>query len=175
MRNVLQSSKATTSALTAKQNTRNDRDVRWLSLRLMIIFGLALLVAAGGISLIRLRALHQDIEGVQIFHSLAHDHSVGPFSSPQMPPAGGCHYECWQNCGIYDRPVPNEHAIHSLEHDAVWITYQPTLEMEVVEQLRQLVQGRQYTLLSPYEGLPVLIVATAWGFNSRATLPTIQG
>ncbi|HET9972943.1 MAG TPA: DUF3105 domain-containing protein [Streptosporangiaceae bacterium] len=31
------------------------------------------------------------------------------------------------NCGIYDQPVPNERAVHNMEHGAIWITYQPSL------------------------------------------------
>ena len=60
----------------------------------------------------------------------------------------------WQNCGVYDQPVEDSQAVHSMEHGAVWITYQPDLPAEQVDQLRDLVGGSGYVLLSPYVDLP---------------------
>ena len=36
---------------------------------------------------------------------------------------GGEHFAAWLDCGVYDAPVPDEVAVHDLEHGAVWITY----------------------------------------------------
>jgi hypothetical protein len=47
-----------------------------------------------------------------------------------IPPAGGPHNPSWQNCGFYDELVRDENAVHSLEHGAVWITYQPDLPQQ---------------------------------------------
>jgi hypothetical protein len=91
----------------------------------------------------------------------------GPVSYPQTPPAGGQHNPIWQNCGIYDQPVANEQAVHSLEHGAVWITYQPDLGEGDVNQLRELVRGRSHALLSPYPDLPTPVVASAWGVQLK--------
>ena len=38
------------------------------------------------------------------------------------------------NCGIYDKPVPSERAVHNLEHGAIWITYQPSLPQSEMRQ-----------------------------------------
>src|SRR5262245_10038941 len=54
-------------------------------------------------------------------------HSSGPLSYIESPPIGGAHNVVWQNCGIYEMPIHNEHAVHSMEHGAVWITYRPGL------------------------------------------------
>ena len=59
--------------------------------------------------------------------ALAHDHVTGPVTYSVTPPVGGPHNATWMNCGIYDKPVANERAVHNLEHGAVWITYQPSL------------------------------------------------
>ena len=78
---------------------------------------------------------------------------------------GGPHWSDWMNCGIYDQPVQNERAVHSLEHGAVWITYQPNLPADQVEILRSLIRQSGYRLLSPYPNLPHPVVASAWGYQ----------
>ncbi|EYR61911.1 hypothetical protein N866_14330 [Actinotalea ferrariae CF5-4] len=80
-----------------------------------------------------------------------------------LPPIGGDHDPVWQNCGYYAEPVRVENAVHSLEHGAVWVTYQPDLAEEQVAQLRELAAQESYLLVSPYEGLAAPVVATAWG------------
>jgi hypothetical protein len=76
------------------------------------------------------------------------------------------------NCGVYTQIVANENAVHSLEHGAVWITYQPTLPADQVAILQQVatsnyVGTQRYVILSPYAGLPSPIVASAWGAQLR--------
>jgi hypothetical protein len=90
-------------------------------------------------------------------------HTEDEVDYEQNPPAGGEHNPVWQNCGVYEEPIRNETAIHSLEHGAVWITYRPSLPDEQVQQLEDLAQGESYVLVSPMEGLPSPIVASAWG------------
>ncbi|NDH75568.1 MAG: DUF3105 domain-containing protein, partial [Actinobacteria bacterium] len=41
------------------------------------------------------------------------------------PPASGDHFPTWQNCGFYTEPIRDETAVHSLEHGAIWIAYDP--------------------------------------------------
>ncbi|NLD76028.1 MAG: DUF3105 domain-containing protein, partial [Acidimicrobiales bacterium] len=69
----------------------------------------------------------------------------------------------WQNCGIYDEPVPVANAVHSLEHGAVWVSYHPDLPPSDVAALREAVEGESYALLSPYPDLASPVVLTAWG------------
>ena len=107
------------------------------------------------------------IEGVQTFGNLARDHVDGRVDYPQTPPVGGPHSSVWLNCGIYDKPAPNENAVHSLEHGAVWITYQPELPAADVQTLRGDARGHAYVILSPYPNLPAPVVASAWGVQLR--------
>ena len=102
-----------------------------------------------------------------MFSDLSQDHEDGSLTYPQTPPVGGPHNPHWQNWGIYDQPVTNEYAVHSLEHGAVWLTYPPDLSPTAVEQLRGLVRGRSHALLSPYPGLPAAVVASAWGVQLK--------
>lgn len=106
-----------------------------------------------------------DIEGVQSYEDLSFDHVSTEVDYPQTPPAGGEHNATWQNCGVYTEPVVDEHAVHSLEHGAVWITHDPDLPADQVAKLHDLAEGEGYVLVSPYEGLPAPVVATAWGYQ----------
>ena len=91
----------------------------------------------------------------------AGQHTAGPVTYRETPPVGGLHNVVWQNCGIYEAPIHNEHAVHSLEHGAVWITYRPGLDAAAINRLRT-VAADDYMLLSPYPGLEAPVVASAW-------------
>ena len=115
--------------------------------------------------------------------ALGHTHVTGPVRYSVTPPVGGDHNATWLNCGVYDKPVPNENAVHNLEHGAVWITYQPSLPPSEVSQLRAFVgrqtvlspaaaSGSRYMDLTPYPGLPAPIVASSWGFQLRLSSPS---
>jgi hypothetical protein len=105
------------------------------------------------------------LDGVQTYNNLARDHSETAQIYAQTPPVGGVHSSAWQNCGVYDQPVKNENAVHSLEHGAVWITYRPDLPQDAVNRLRNLARGQTHVLVSPYPDLPAPVVATAWGLQ----------
>ncbi|GAA0415529.1 membrane protein [Acrocarpospora corrugata] len=79
----------------------------------------------------------------------------------ESPPVGGEHNSAWQNCGIYSEPINNETAVHSMEHGAVWITYQPDLPEPDIAKLRTLASS-DYMLLSPYPGLTSKVGLSSW-------------
>lgn len=107
------------------------------------------------------------IHGLQHYLGLQreHDENVVYDTSNGLPPAGGIHSARWQNCGIYDEPVESKHAVHSLEHGAVWLTYRPDLPTEQVQKLRSLVRGEGFVLMSPFPEQASPIVLTAWGLQ----------
>ena len=117
-------------------------------------------------------AAAQPIEGeteVEV-DSAEHQTEDVPYEQPAdvpdgtlLPPVGGDHDPTPQNCGFYDQPVRDEHAVHSLEHGAVWLAYHPDLDDADVARLREIAQGTAYVLASPYEDLAAPVVATAWG------------
>ena len=100
---------------------------------------------------------------VQTFPVVERLHVDSPVSYAQTPPVGGPHAPLWHNCGFYDRPIANEHGVHSLEHGAVWITYRPELDTAEITRLRELARSQPYLLVSPFAGLPSPVVASAWG------------
>jgi len=109
------------------------------------------------------------LTGLTTYPGLARDHVTGTVAYPQTPPVGGKHSGTWQNCGVYAAPVPNEEAVHSLEHGAMWITYRPGLPAPQLAALLKDVSGEPYALVSPYPGLPSPIVASVWGVQLRLT------
>lgn len=82
------------------------------------------------------------------------------------PGIGGTHDQAWAACNgvVYDRPVRSENMVHSLEHGAVWIAYDPEQVDEAgLAALAARVEGRQYMLLSPYPGMDAPISLQSWG------------
>lgn len=101
------------------------------------------------------------IDGVETFTNQT-THVEGVVDYPQSPPAGGPHNQYWLNCGIYDEPQQNENAVHSLEHGAVWVTYDAAkVSGDELSALKSHLPS-SYMILSPYEGLPAPIVLSAW-------------
>lgn len=108
-------------------------------------------------------AAERPIPDVKETTGLSANHVQTTTDSSSLPPLGGDHDPVWQNCGIYDEPVPTANAVHSLEHGAVWVSYHPDLPPGEVTALRDLVEGENYALLSPYPDLASPVVLTAWG------------
>jgi hypothetical protein len=82
------------------------------------------------------------------------------------PPAGGNHLAVWQTCtgSVYNAPIVDGNAVHSMEHGAVWLTYDPALvEQADVDALAQVVSARDYSLMSPYPGQGVAVSLQSWG------------
>jgi uncharacterized protein DUF3105 len=96
-------------------------------------------------------------------------HKDGTLTYVTSPPVGGAHNATPQNCNgdVYDAPIANEHAVHSLEHGAVWITYKQGLAQDQIDVLKKLVQGQDYTFMSPYAGLDKNVSVQVWGVQLK--------
>jgi hypothetical protein len=110
-------------------------------------------------------AAEDPIEGVEEFSDLTNNHVEGDVQYAQDPPVGGDHNAVWQNCGVYSQPVTEENGVHSLEHGAVWITYDPELPADQVEALTAQAANNNFVLVSPREDLPSPVVLSAWGLQ----------
>lgn len=97
------------------------------------------------------------------------------------PPVGGPHDGYWADCSgvVYTKPVRDENMVHTLEHGALWIAYNPdTIEAGDLDLLKGLVQGKQFRLMSPYPTLkdhPISL--QAWGHRLQvdsASDPRVQ-
>ena len=152
--------KASSRAVAQKPRSRLSSSDRWW---ILILGGGAVTITLIIVALLSPRPVNTSgLEGLVTYSNLSRNHSEAPQQYAQTPPAGGVHSAAWQNCGIYDQPLRNENAVHSLEHGAVWLTYRPDLPAAAVETLRGLARGHSHVLVSPYPDLPSPVVATAW-------------
>jgi hypothetical protein len=105
------------------------------------------------------------IEGVQTYGDLTRDHTTDDVDYPQSPPVGGDHDPKWMDCTgtVYEQPLRNENAVHSMEHGAVWVTYTDAVSQADIDALAAKVDGQPYSFMSPYPGQDSPIVLTAWG------------
>lgn len=141
--------------------------------RLLAIWGaaavtIAIVVGAVAFAVINDRANTPSLDAVKDYTYEAGAHVTTPVTYKETPPVGGEHNAVWLNCGVYDKPVPNENAVHSLEHGAVWVTYKPDLAAAEVDKLKDVLPDT-YAVLSPYEGLPSPVVASTWGHQIQLT------
>ncbi|MEU7694274.1 DUF3105 domain-containing protein [Microbispora hainanensis] len=146
----------------ARMRAEQKRKERRAALLMWGIGGLVIVVL---IALVTVYVINdrsaKSLSAVKTFNYKGSDHSWTKVSYKETPPVGGQHNFYWQNCGIYDKPIHNEHGVHSLEHGAVWITYQPDLPKAEVDKLKTIASS-DYMLLSPYPNLPSKIVVSSW-------------
>lgn len=111
------------------------------------------------------------IEGVEAFdeEQLEPTHVEGQVTYEVLPPVGGSHNPRWQDCTgvVYQEQIANEHAVHSMEHGAVWVTYHPSLPADHVTALADRVTGNDKMLMSPFPDLDTPISLQAWGHQLK--------
>ena len=135
------------------------------SRRRFVILGIALVLLVGVAVVLLLRddeaGPPTGLGDVKTYGDLSRAHVAGNVNYPQSPPVGGAHDPIWLDCGVYDRPVREENAVHSLEHGAVWITYRPGLSAEEIAGLADKLPEKG--ILSPFEDQDAPVVVTVWG------------
>ena len=151
---------------TALDELRKQQQAKERRSRILLVGGIAgvILVIAGivGVTVYRDVSTRPTLDAVQEFDGLSANHVTEPVEYEQSPPVGGDHHPVWLNCGVYDVEVPANHAVHSLEHGAVWVTYDAALPQDQVDALVDSVPDT-YMVVSPVEGLRAPVVASAWG------------
>lgn len=146
----------------AMQRAERTRARRRRTLLIAVPTVVVLGVAAGVTAVLVNQPEPPSLAAVKTYAYPTAQHTTEKQTYAENPPVGGPHNPVWLNCGVYDAPVTNENAVHSMEHGAVWITYRPDLAASAVDTLEQDVSGKDYTILSPYQDLPSPIVLSAW-------------
>ncbi|MFF6998620.1 DUF3105 domain-containing protein [Streptomyces sp. NPDC008313] len=102
---------------------------------------------------------------------LSRNHVSKAVAYPMEPPVGGDHNPVWMNCNgdVYTKAVSNMNAVHSLEHGAVWVTYNSDAPDADVKALAAKVRKTPYTLMSPVEDQKDPIMLSAWGKQRTVT------
>jgi hypothetical protein len=86
------------------------------------------------------------------------------------PPFGGAHDGYWAACNgvVYPQAVRQENLVHSLEHGAVWIAYNPDqVTGSALNTLKAKVEGQPYSVMSPYPGLDQPISLQTWSHQLK--------
>ncbi|MEU9704529.1 DUF3105 domain-containing protein [Streptomyces sp. NPDC047981] len=96
---------------------------------------------------------------------LGRNHVTTPVAYEMKPPVGGDHDQVWQNCDgdVYTAKVAEMNAVHSLEHGAVWVTYNKKAPEAEVKKLAEKVGKTPYSFMSPVDDQAGAIMLSAWG------------
>ncbi len=94
------------------------------------------------------------------------------FRYPTMPPAGGPHWEIPARCGIYAEPIPYEALVHTTEHGAIVMYYDPaawtpTAIAQFETLAREILRDGDRFVLAPAPPTPPFprpIVLATWGY-----------
>jgi len=146
---------------TTKPAGRTGGDSPWPK-RLIWIGGTALVLGLVAVVFFSNPALRGVPDGTEQVAVGPPEHVAGDIHEDGAVPAGGPHSDVWQNCGFYDTEIRSENAVHSLEHGAVWITYEPGLPADQVGKLKGFTGGFDKVIVSPVAGQGSPIIVTAW-------------
>ncbi|MBC9725020.1 DUF3105 domain-containing protein [Streptomyces sp. TRM68367] len=109
------------------------------------------------------------VKGEQTWSDLSQNHVKTQVDYPMSPAAGGDHHRVWLSCDaqVFTKEVNEENAVHSLEHGAVWITYNDKAAKADVKTLTEKVTRTPYSFISPYKDQSSPITLTAWGHQLK--------
>lgn len=114
-------------------------------------------------------------DGVKTWNKkLTQNHVTKTVNYPMEPPVGGDHHQVWMNCNgdVYAKAINNMNAVHSLEHGAVWVTYNSKASKTDIDALAAKVKKTPYTLMSPDDKQADPIMLSAWGKQRTVTSAT---
>ncbi|MFD9497932.1 DUF3105 domain-containing protein [Streptomyces sp. NPDC060035] len=154
-----------------KERTRERRSrIITITAAVVVVAGL---VAGGGYLMsaadeqdeAEAQAKTSPVTGERSWDKLKQNHVEKPVDYPMNPPVGGDHNPVWMNCDadVYTEAIPKENAVHSLEHGAVWVTYNDKAKDADVKALAERVSKTPYSLMSPVTDQKDPLILSAWG------------
>ncbi|MFN2587257.1 MAG: DUF3105 domain-containing protein [Actinomycetota bacterium] len=144
-----------------RKAARREKIVRRLGYAAVLLFAFWFLFVRGGAP--------DAIAGHEIEHYSTSngnpDHVTTDVAYDSSPPASGQHRPQAAPCGTHATPIEDELFVHTLEHGAVGVLYEPGLPVDQVRRIEEIVGGYDsYTLSVPYLGemeTPIAVVAWA--------------
>jgi len=96
-------------------------------------------------------------------------HTNEPVTYLMTPPVTGDHFESAAPCGIHGTQIADELYVHSLEHGAVGVLYDPQqVEVDTIRDIEALVgEYDDRTISAPYSGTETPISVTSWNKMMR--------
>lgn len=93
------------------------------------------------------------------------DHREGDLTYDETPPVSGQHSPSAAACGIHGEQIADEEYVHSLEHGAVAILYDPQqVDADTITGIEDLAGSYDgETISAPYDGMDQPIYVTSWG------------
>lgn len=92
-----------------------------------------------------------------------HPANAASIQYPTKPPVSGPHGEV-AACGTHAKQILDYQQVHSLEHGAVGIQYDPSLDPAGIKSIEAIVGRYNENVFSaPYEGMETPIAVSAWG------------
>ncbi|MEU8744891.1 DUF3105 domain-containing protein [Streptomyces sp. BPPL-273] len=126
-------------------------------------------------------AAKKPVQGEKTWNAkkLSRNHVQNTVDYPMNPPVGGDHNQAWMTCDgtVYSKAIANESAVHSLEHGAVWVTYNDKASDSDTKTLAEKVSKTPYTLMSPAADQSGKIMLSAWGSQltvDKASDPRVE-
>jgi hypothetical protein len=107
-----------------------------------------------------------ELEAVETFADMGTQHLAPREGTPEYnsnPPTSGPHAATPAACGVYRQPVPDVNHLHSMEHGAIVVQYDPELSQEEVVELEEIgrnVEGE--IIVAPRPDNPAPVALTAW-------------
>ena len=148
-------------------------EVRNRAIRFVMFVGFALFVV--WFFFLRVQ-LPSSIEGNEIedFSAFAAEsrnnqlHTEEDIAYDSDPPVSGPHSQSSEPCGVHGTQLADEKMVHTLEHAAVGILYQPDLDPEEIKDIEALVKSFDSKVFSgPYADMETPVTLVAWAHLMR--------
>lgn len=107
-----------------------------------------------------------ELEAVETFDDMGTQHLAPGEGTPEYnsnPPTSGPHADTPAACGVYRQPVPDVSSLHSMEHGAIVVQYDPELSQDQITELEGI--GRDVggeIIVAPRPDNPAAVALTAW-------------
>lgn len=109
--------------------------------------------------------LTKELVGQEIVVGRGHVPNGSKIDYNSDPPAGGEHYATTQPAGNYDKAPPDGNLVHSLEHGAVILWYNPDKikgsELEALKKVFSSASGKR--IMTPRENMQSPVAVSSWG------------